>query len=84
VVDFSYSKAIYGSDVTCSKTRIAILKVKSRAICALICGADDRCSGSNYFTDTEQCELLEYPCLPGSEKPTAGSIYMERLDNRKC
>ena len=84
MVDFSYSKAIYGSDVTCSKTRIAILKVKSRAICALICGVDDRCSGSNYFTATEKCEMLEYPCLPGSEKPTAGSIYMERLDNRKC
>ncbi|KAK2140842.1 hypothetical protein LSH36_1232g00004 [Paralvinella palmiformis] len=81
LVDYRYFKAIYGSDVTCPNTRIATLEVKSRVICALICGGDDRCSGSNYLTASGQCQLLKYPCLPGSEKPRAGSIYIERLDN---
>ncbi|KAK2139681.1 hypothetical protein LSH36_1658g00011 [Paralvinella palmiformis] len=41
----------------------------------------DRCSGCKYLTTSGQCELLKYPCLPGSEKPRAGSVYIERLDN---
>ncbi|KAK2149002.1 hypothetical protein LSH36_472g02061 [Paralvinella palmiformis] len=40
--------------------------------------------GSNYLTASGQSEILEYPCLPGSEQPRAGSVYIEILDNRKC
>ena len=82
-VEYRYFKAIHGSDVISGEPSTRILSVQSLAVCGMVCGADDTCSGYNYFTETGRCELLASPCLPGSETPSAGSVYMERLDKRE-
>lgn len=83
-VEYKYFKAIHGTNVASVQPSTGILNVKSLAMCSMVCGADEGCSGYNYFTSSGQCELLKSPCLPGSETPRAGSVYMERLDNRFC